>query len=376
MSPRPLIFISAVSRELRSARQLVANTLTYLGYEPVWQDVFGTEGGDLRGMLRQQIDQSKGVVQMVGQCYGAEPPSADEKFGRVSYTQYEAFYARQRGKKVWYLFIDNNFPTDPHEPEPEELRELQASYRRRVQSDAHLFHALDSRDALEASVLKLRNDLVQLRRGVKQWAGAVALLLILIVGLVAWLLRGQATMTAEMAKLRQGLIEYPQVELQLRRSQSDSHAAASQDQIYAELGKQLGVDPKLLREKLPQVAEEMKRASDANTHVKAGAAYLTKDYAAAERLAVQAAEETKKAGKGDPDDAVDALELAGSSAEKREQLDTALKHYREAEKLTDRKRDPKNWEEVRNAIAGVSRDLETKNAQKLDYKKSVSDLKQ
>ena len=81
MSPRPTIFISAVSKELRSARQLVANTLTFLGYEPVWQDIFGTETGDLREMLRQQIDQCKGVVQLVGQCYGAEPPTPDPEFG-------------------------------------------------------------------------------------------------------------------------------------------------------------------------------------------------------------------------------------------------------------------------------------------------------
>lgn len=33
-----------MSKELRGARQLVANTLTFLGYEPVWQDIFGTEG--------------------------------------------------------------------------------------------------------------------------------------------------------------------------------------------------------------------------------------------------------------------------------------------------------------------------------------------
>src|SRR6266566_448543 len=57
VAPRPLVFISAVSRELKSARQLVANTLIFLGYEPVWQDIFGTESGDLRGMLRQQIDE-------------------------------------------------------------------------------------------------------------------------------------------------------------------------------------------------------------------------------------------------------------------------------------------------------------------------------
>ena len=77
MSPRPVIFISAVSKELGSARQLVANTLTFLGYEPEWQDVFGTEQGDLRGMLQRRIDASKGVVQLVGDCYGAEPPTPD-----------------------------------------------------------------------------------------------------------------------------------------------------------------------------------------------------------------------------------------------------------------------------------------------------------
>src|SRR5438132_14382844 len=109
MSPRPLIFVSAVSKELKSARQLVANTLIFLGYEPVWQEIFGTESGDLRGVLREKIDQCKGVVQLVGQCYGAEPSTPDEEFGRASYTQYEALYARKRGKKVWYLFIDENF---------------------------------------------------------------------------------------------------------------------------------------------------------------------------------------------------------------------------------------------------------------------------
>jgi len=107
--PRPTIFISAVSAELRSARQLVANTLTFLGYEPVWQDVFGTETGDLCAVLREKIDQCKGLVQLVGYCYGAEPPTSDPEFGRISYTQYQALYARNRGKKVWYLFIDESF---------------------------------------------------------------------------------------------------------------------------------------------------------------------------------------------------------------------------------------------------------------------------
>src|SRR5258708_23822055 len=119
MSPRPVIFISAVSKELRSARQLVANTLTFLGYEPEWQDIFGTEQGDLRGMLRRRIDGSQGVVQLVGHGYGAEPPAPDEQFGRVSYTQYEALYAKQRGQSVWYLVLDEGSPADNNLAEPE-----------------------------------------------------------------------------------------------------------------------------------------------------------------------------------------------------------------------------------------------------------------
>jgi hypothetical protein len=170
MLPRATIFISAVSKELSSARQLVANTLSFLGYDPDWQEIFGTEQGDLREVLRRRTDAAKGVVQLVGKCYGAEPPTADEKYGRVSYTQYEALYAKERGKKVWYLLLDESFPADPCEQESEEKQKLQEVYRERVKGDIHLYHALDSRGALETSVLKLRDDLTSLRRGVQRWA--------------------------------------------------------------------------------------------------------------------------------------------------------------------------------------------------------------
>src|ERR1700730_9431985 len=177
MSPRPAIFISAVSGELRSARQLVANTLAFLGYDPEWQDIFGTEEGDLRAVLRRRIDSCKGVVQLVGKCYGAEPPSIDEQFGRVSYTQYEVLYAKSKGKKVWYLFLDESFPSDPHEEEGEEKEKLQSAYRTRLQAGVHLYHPLGTREGLEASVLKLRDDLTRLRRGVRRWAALVVVLL-------------------------------------------------------------------------------------------------------------------------------------------------------------------------------------------------------
>lgn len=188
MIPRPPIFISAVSKELQSARQLVANTLQFLGYEPVWQDIFGTEQGDLREMLREKIDKCKGVVQIVGQCYGAEPTVQDEQFGRISYTQYEALYARQRKKKVWYLILAEDFPSDPHDAESDELCELQMTYRKRLQTDTHLFHPLNNLDAVEKNVLKMRGELKRLRRGAKLWAWGITVLLALIIALVIGIL--------------------------------------------------------------------------------------------------------------------------------------------------------------------------------------------
>jgi hypothetical protein len=38
----PACFHFSVSGELKSARKLIANTL-FLGHEPVWQDIFGSE---------------------------------------------------------------------------------------------------------------------------------------------------------------------------------------------------------------------------------------------------------------------------------------------------------------------------------------------
>ncbi|MEY2528389.1 MAG: hypothetical protein QOJ05_479 [Verrucomicrobiota bacterium] len=178
----------------------MANTLTFLGYEPVWQEIFGTETGDLRQMLRDKIDQSKGVVQLVGQCYGAEPTTPDPDFGRVSYTQYEALYARKKGTKVWYLFMDEDFPIDPHEPEPEEQRQLQAAYRGLLKADSHLFHPLKTREALEAGVLKLRDDLTELRKGARRWAWGIAAVLGFVALLVIWLVVGQSKVSGKIDK--------------------------------------------------------------------------------------------------------------------------------------------------------------------------------
>jgi tetratricopeptide (TPR) repeat protein len=354
---RPIIFISAVSRELRSARQLVANTLQLLGYEPDWQDIFGTEEGELRGMIRRRIDASAGVVQLVGQCYGTEPPTIDEQFGRVSYTQYEALYAKQRGKKVWYLLLDSDFTADPHDAEPEELRALQTAYRQRVGKSDQLYYPLGSSDALEAKVLKLRDELAALRRRGKQWAFGVIALLILIVALVGWLVQRQDTLSDKMDKLlARGVVQLASAEAKAREAQPGQKPEQIEERAYAELARNLGIDARTLREKLPAFAEQLRRSPYATTFERANAAFVAKDYAEAERLALNAAEEAQKASPSRTADALKALELAGWSAENRIEYARALNHFHAAAALTNRQRDAPEWARVQYEIAFVLSD--------------------
>jgi hypothetical protein len=114
MSVKPRIFISSVSNELASTRQIVANTLLFLNYEPVWQDIIGVEQGEIRAILRRQIDSCAGLIQLTGQRYGLEPPEPDPEFGRVSYTQYEALRGGARDEGM-ALSTRRGFPTRPSE---------------------------------------------------------------------------------------------------------------------------------------------------------------------------------------------------------------------------------------------------------------------
>src|SRR5204863_10071520 len=139
----------------------------------------------------------------------------------------------------------------------------------------------------------------------------------------------------------------------VRQTQAEEDPAALQERVYNQLAKQLDVDPKLLREKLPQVAADLKRAPDASSYERANAAYVSKDYLEAERLALQAVEEARKTGVTKPAEIIQALELAGFSAQKRIQFKTAMEHLRAAEKLTDREKGPAPWAEVQHAIRDV-----------------------
>ena len=369
---RPVIFLSAATRELKSARQLVANTLTFLGYEPEWEDIFGTGEGDLPGMLRERIEASAGVIQIVGRTYGAEPPAPDATFGRVSYTQYEALYARQRGKKVWYLFLDDAFPADPCDPEPEEKAQLQRAYRERVHGGNDLWHPIKDRAELEASVLKLRDELAPLRRRAKRWAAAVLVLLVVIVGAVAWQMKSSHEQRGEIgkqsAKIDVVLQRHAQMELALARlAQADAQVAQGGEKLsseerraraYALLEKELKLTAGTLAKELPGFALEVYNRPDATALQRAQAAYALGKYAEAEPIARNSGEQEKAAFEKSQHQAeehrkkaVAGFELAGWSAEAQIQYARALEHFRSAAPLTSRERDAVEWARVQYDIA-------------------------
>lgn len=372
MSPHPHIFVSAVTAELKSARQLVANTLKFLGYEPVWQDIFGTEGGDLREVLRKKIQGCKGVVQLVGKCYGTEPSQPDPKFGRVSYTQFEALYARDCGKKVWYLFIDEDFAIDRRLDEPAELRELQAAYRHHLQSDTHVYHELTTREAVEGSILKMRDDLARLRRGARRWSAAVMGFLVLLTVLGVWLLRSQHherhlieqhsekvdALMDRYHKMEQAMAGLAEAEAQSKQPATKMTPEEQRAAAYATLEQQLNLSPGTLAKEMPAFALQLYNRSDVTVLTRAQAAYALGRFEEAERLSVEAAtteqrayEAAQHAQEERRKSAFRALLLAGQSAQQRVQYENAMRHFREAEKLTQRDRDPDDWATIGYAIA-------------------------
>ena len=186
-SDRPSIFISCVSNEFRTARTKIAETLKFLGYDVEYQDSFPTDAGDLRHLLRQKIDACDGLIQIVGDAYGAEPEGVDDDFGRVSYTQYELLYARSIGKKTWLFFPTDearrDTPVDQIDLPPSSSEsgsssyqsvrhELQRQYRASLLDGELRWEFKDDTD-LENKVLRMRRDLDEIRQEYRQWQTTV-----------------------------------------------------------------------------------------------------------------------------------------------------------------------------------------------------------
>lgn len=109
----------------------------------------------------------------------------------------------------------------------------------------------------------------------------------------------------------------------------------------------------MLEKQLPRFAEELKKSPKATSYERANDAYVEKDYNEAERLALVAADEARSTTPPKTSEAIKALELAAWAADSRIGYADAMTHLREAERLTDRVRNPEEWVGIQSAIANV-----------------------
>lgn len=181
MSAPPRIFISAVSKELRAQRELVAKTLRYLGFHHEVQNEFGTEHGNIREMLSDKIKPCCGLIQLVGKALGSEVKDANHPSEVMSYTQFEANYAAGNKMPVWYILIDDLWVLPLTDDEGKELPyesgdaiDDQRAYRRRVKRSPHLYHTVSNDLELEMCILKMLQPLDKLRPKPTYWIDANA----------------------------------------------------------------------------------------------------------------------------------------------------------------------------------------------------------
>ena len=171
---KPSIFVSGVSADLRSARELVCKGLNSLGCLPVEQERFDTAAyQQVVELLRSKISECQGVIHVVGLRYGRgpDPSTVPAHEPQRSYTQLEFELARELKKDVYVFVCGNDYPydgprpgTDP-ETEPAELAELQLRHREQLTArGCGAYNRVATDTELRDQVAKLHTRINALRR--------------------------------------------------------------------------------------------------------------------------------------------------------------------------------------------------------------------
>ena len=142
------VFVSATSRDLRTARAKVAAKLRALGHHTDEQPDFATDHRTIRAMLLDKITRCDAVVHVAGFVYGAEPLNRPPDAPRRSYTQLEYEIAVELKKPVFVFLADEKHRFNKHTPDPDDLRQLQLDHRRRLMERDNLWYTFASLRAL------------------------------------------------------------------------------------------------------------------------------------------------------------------------------------------------------------------------------------
>lgn len=166
----PHVFISAVSGDLRNARELVEESLLTIGCHPVVQEHFEPDYRTVMDMLKAKVSACHAVIHVVGFHYGGQPDLETRPQGepRRSWTQLEHDLAREMGKKLYLFVCDEGYPFDsPTQPDPPDELGLQQLHRARIFADDYFYHKIGSAEELSRKVIELRLEAAELRREIE-----------------------------------------------------------------------------------------------------------------------------------------------------------------------------------------------------------------
>ncbi len=353
MSPRPIIFISAVSSELREQRELVAEILRFLGCDPIIQDEFETGTGNIGKMLSEKLEPCHGLIQLVGHAHGSLVKDARLVSDQISYTHFEADYAEKHDKFVCYILLADTWRPallaaggTPLGPEDGDLAEDQRTYRRKIKRSPNLYHTAADEKDLQIAIYRLLPKLEPFRTQPTPWLNAHA---------VPAPTGHQAAAQALDLKVqfREVFDEYVEKLSPIRQQTTPEAEEAGEDALIAQLAAKRKQTPDDLRRLLNQTAVAIQQDPGEPPMERAKAAFARREYEEAERLAVQAATEAAKAGPQRKADAIEAWILAGDCSLERIQYSEALLHFQSAAALTSQKDDVLPWARAQGKIGWV-----------------------
>src|SRR6185503_485438 len=186
---RPEIFISATTRDLRTARQEIRDAVLTLGCFPVVEEHFGNNAGVIREILRRKLEPCDAVIHMAGFSYGSGPQEREPGELRRSYTQLEFDLARELGKRMYLIVCAEDFPFDLHDPEHLDLAADQLAHRAAILGGDHLYTIVHRREELAGAVAQVAEvaNAVKVEIQRTRWvAGAALALLVAVLILVPW----------------------------------------------------------------------------------------------------------------------------------------------------------------------------------------------
>ncbi|MEK6258534.1 MAG: SAV_2336 N-terminal domain-related protein [Planctomycetota bacterium] len=155
----PTIFLSGVSHEFSSFRDVVENEIKTKGWFTENQLGFPPDTRTVEEMLRRKLKDSDAVIHIVGFRFGAEPKQRPTGAPRRSYTQLEFDIARELKKPV-YVFLSHDAtvsdkPALGEQPEAAEIAALQLKHREVVRKSNHLLYYFNDKADLCKLVAKI-----------------------------------------------------------------------------------------------------------------------------------------------------------------------------------------------------------------------------